>query len=315
MWGIFARWGLWPPVRWGNCSPEKRMNLPSSQNQWNRSVLFWGVRTLRPATLLLSAASCWCEAGGASLYLGWRNQPLGQRHWVTWQASLLLPPSHPGRSSGCLIVPIYKRWTESKATVDPDRLHDLRGLLSPARCLTCPLSFRCSPGRWPETHRSLVSPSCVSSHRSITPLACFLLVNRIRTFMAFLRHCATEITFRVRHSECVLVPRFPFCFCWQLQQWLQYWLLSFPVLWPRLWGPFPSSDITVSWTRRMSNCLPLQLNFSYTGAWGEAAQPPLPYSRSGRCTRHVRWANKVSTANHGYKSRVFISSLCISKLQ
>lgn len=85
----------------------------------------------------------------------------------------------------------------------------------------------------------------------------FLLFNRIRIFVAFLWHCEIEIILRVRHSENV---RFPFCFCWQLQQWLKCWLLSCSVLWPGPWGWFPSSEVTVCWARRMSNCLPLQLN-------------------------------------------------------
>lgn len=152
-------------------------------------------------------------------------------------------PSHPTRSSGSLIAPVYglitriqelEQWVPGPAgPVVPGLLDMLRGLFFSAQWLvTCPLSSRCSPGRGPEIELSTNPHVCL--HRSASLLhnrACFLLLDRSRILVASLGHCEIETRSWVRRSENVHVPRFPFCFCWQCQQWLKYWLLSCPAPW------------------------------------------------------------------------------------
>lgn len=155
------------------------MNLSNSQNQVKQK---WAslAKVDCPASLLLSAASCWWEEKRASPSGLARETsssscggPVVPSNLASFPSTPILPPGWilgmPHCSSLHMINKIQElSWRPSEPAVVPKWLH---GLLFSARCLISPLSFRCSPRRCPETDRSLISTGYVSSHQGLTPLA------------------------------------------------------------------------------------------------------------------------------------------------
>lgn len=91
----------------------------------------------------------------------------GQGHQTPWQASLPPLASYILGMPNCFSLQMINRIQASEwwPAAAPDWLDDLCGLLFSAGCLIiCPLNFRRSLGRWPETGRGLLSISCASSH-------------------------------------------------------------------------------------------------------------------------------------------------------
>lgn len=285
----------------GDYHPQLGEETKAQRSEWtcshrktkkgNKSGLFWGKNTRH---LLLSAASCWCEEERARLS-GFAKE--ASPAFLQQTTGTKQPGKTPQPASGTFHLPTLPPsqilGMPNCSGLQTNNQNPRIGLMAfrvssgsrlagqPAwslhlnRCLSiCPLSFRCSPGRWPEPGELWHIPAVCLHSSSLT----FLLLNKIRMHVALLGRCEIETRFAVRHSENVHFPRFPLRFCWRFRRWLKYRSLSYPVLWLGPWGRFPGSEVTACWARRMSNCLSLQLNLvSYRcprrGSPGSSAGP------------------------------------------